>query len=236
MSLRQSVWRFSVFRAVPQRSFNTSVPLLLKKQKGGKKSEAVEPEVEIIDTKKLLEEATKKFDEVVELHQKKINEIRLGKSNPKIFDKLQAKIDGELLPFTSIAQTTIKGGRFLNVTVFDPSHTKTIVSTILASGLNMTPEVDKGNPQLLKVSLPPPTLETKKLTLKQLKENFENFKSNPHNKHCLAHVRTQYLKHTKKGKVDESIKKFAADFDKMQKKYTDALNDQFKTAEKNLLK
>ncbi|ODV96797.1 hypothetical protein PACTADRAFT_22617, partial [Pachysolen tannophilus NRRL Y-2460] len=189
-----------------------------------------------IDGKKVLVAVEKNFEKCLDAHQKKITEIKLGKSNPKLFDRLKLNIDGKEVLFTAVAQTTTKGGRSLNVTVFDPKNAKTVVSAILASGLNMNPEMDTKNPQLLTVPLPPPTAESKMENLKNLKENFEYFKNNNSNKFSLNFVRSEYLKNFKKSKLDDDLKKTVAEIEKLHKKYAELLNEQFKAAEKSLMK
>ncbi|CCD23875.1 Rrf1p NDAI_0C02150 [Naumovozyma dairenensis CBS 421] len=175
----------------------------------------------------LLEEAKTHFDKTLELHQKKINETRQGKSNSKIFDKL-------ILPngskFIDVATTSSKGSHSLLITVFDPKDTKNVISTILGSGLNLNPERIPNNDQQLKVLLPPMTTETRELIIKEMKKNFEEYKSSSL-KVSLGFIRNNILKKLKAiQKKNDSDRKLIADIEKLHKEYVVKLQEQFKNS------
>ncbi|SCV05577.1 LANO_0H10550g1_1 [Lachancea nothofagi CBS 11611] len=203
-----------------------------KKAAKGKKADEEEI-IELIDVKGYIQQATDHFDKTIELHKKNLNEVKSGASNPAIFDKLKVGKDGS--KFTDLATTSTKGRNGLIVTVFDPKDTKLIVSTILAAGLNLNPERIPNNEQQLKISLPPPTTETRKQTCKQLKEIFEEYK-NSANKNSLGHARSEILKELKKiDKKNDSVKKITQDLEKLHKDYITKLQDSLKQAEKSVL-
>ncbi|SCV03385.1 LAME_0H10000g1_1 [Lachancea meyersii CBS 8951] len=203
-----------------------------KKAGKGKKADDDE-EVEIVDLKSYIQQATTAFQKSVELHQKKLNELKAGTSNPTIFDKL--KVGKENLKFTDLATTSTKGRNGLIITVFDPKDTKSVISSILGAGLNLNPERIPNNEQQLKVSLPPPTTETRKQNCKLLKDVFEEYK-NSANKNSLGHIRGEILKALKTiDKKNDSVKKVTQDLEKLHKEYTQKLQDSLKQAEKSVL-
>ena len=59
------------------------------------------------------QKVTSNFDNVLSKFNKAATDIKLGKLNPKIFDNLEVNIGNhgheELVPFTSVAQTSVKG-------------------------------------------------------------------------------------------------------------------------------
>lgn len=188
-----------------------------------------------------------KFKSVVENFNKHAAEAKLGKTNPSIFDKLKITIDDKSkVPFNTVAQTMVQGGRNFVITVFDPLHTQGIINAVLDSGLNMNPQRDPSNKQTLKVPLPPPTLESKKDAAKVLKTVYENLKNNSSSGRgsdpTLASVRNatkdSILKFVKKlkRKLSDSEKKLESEFDNLHKSYSDKLTEAFKAAEKALLK
>ncbi|CCH44129.1 hypothetical protein BN7_3687 [Wickerhamomyces ciferrii] len=209
-----------------------------KADKGGKgknaKSEEEEEVVEEADPTIVLGKLEAKFKESLEHHKKRIAETKLGAANPKIFDNIQVEINKKPHIFTSLAQTALKG-RNLIITVFDPNHSKNIVSSVLGSGLNMNPETVPNFPQQLKVPLPPPTVETRHEIAKQLKKDFDNFK-NSNDKFALSTARAAALKELKTFKKSDAIKKVSNDVEKLFKKYSDELQNNFKAAEKSVLK
>ncbi|ANZ76258.1 BA75_03050T0 [Komagataella pastoris] len=214
------------------RHITHSAALLKAKKKHSNHHELVDEAPEVVNPKQILKEIEDKFKLTLQEHQKKINEIKLGKSNPKIFDSLKVSIAKDLQPFPSVAQTTTKG-RNLLVTVFDPSLVKHVVSSILSSGLNLNPEIDPKNPQLLKVPLTAPSAETKKETLKALKNNLEHYRHSITNRHSLASIRAHYLKEFK-GNKEDSIKKLVNEIEKVHKDYSNSIHEQFKKVEKTL--
>ncbi|SCU88443.1 LAFA_0E12728g1_1 [Lachancea sp. 'fantastica'] len=225
----------SASRFVQVRSLHSSSVLAKKVTKKAGKGKKVEEDevVEIVDIKSYIQRATTAFEKSVELHKKRLNELKAGNSNPAIFDKL--KVGKENLKFTDVATTSMKGRNSLLVTVFDPKDTKSVVSTILGAGLNLNPERIPNNEQQLKVALPPPTTETRKQNCKLLKDVFEEYK-NSANKHSLGHIRGEILKELKTiDKKNDSVKKVIQDLEKVHKDYTSKLQDSLKQAEKSVL-
>lgn len=208
--------------------------------KKGKKAEEepVEEEEDISDLINI-QETTQKFDKVIESFTKIANEIKLGKTNPAIFDKLIIHTHDGDQQFTSVAQTTVKGRKFV-VTVFDPSHTKNIINAVLDSDLNMNPQVDPNSNQTLNVPLPPVTTESKKENVKNLKLTFEKFKNGSGTKasSSLSTIRTDIKNKIskKKKKLSDGEQKVVNDFEKLHKSYIDKLNDVFKASEKAIMK
>lgn len=214
--------------------------LNLKKRLSKKTVEVEESDAAIGAVDIDFKELEAKMHAVVERFGKVANEAKLGKSNPLIFDNLNVKTaDGEL-PFTSTAQTAVKGRNFM-ITVFDPSNTKNIVNTILAANLNMTPIADPQNKQQIKVPLPPVTTDSKKETVKHLKESFEKLRNGPgghsKNAHTLASIRGDIKKRlSKKQKKSDDETKAWNDFEKLHRQYCDKLQEVFKVAEKAIMK
>lgn len=203
-----------------------------KAKKDAKKDkEPVQDEVsasDIID----MAQAKAKFEAVVEKFNKKAAEVKLGKTNPSIFDNLDIKTSDGPVKFTSIAQTAIKG-RNLIITVFDPDQAKNIVSSILDSNLNMNPTYDASQ-GVLKVPLPPVTSESKNEQVKVLKQVFDRFKTGPTS---LNSIRSDYKqKFNKISKKTDGDKKVFKDFEGLHKEYLDKLGDKYKAVEKMIMK
>lgn len=226
---------FTLAPAPSIRQISYSYPLWKKSRGKQAKNDASEDneEVVVIDVKKYIEQATDGFRTTLELHKKKLNEARLGTANPQIFNGL--KIGKEGHKFTDLATTSLRGRNSLLVTVFDPKDTKNIISGIMAAGLNLNPEKIPNNEQQLKVSLPPPTTESRKQMCKELKKVFEEFK-NSSSKNSLGHIRGEVMKELKKiDKKNDSVSKIIQDVEKLHKEYTTKLQDQLKQAEKSVM-
>lgn len=245
VTLTPLVWatrsvQLPVARTLLSRSIHCT-PVLMAKAKKSKKDtkkdakkdlkELAQDEVsasDIID----MAQAKAKFEAVVEKFNKKAAEVKLGKTNPNLFDNLDIKTSDGPVKFTSIAQTAIKG-RNMIITVFDPDQAKNIVSSILDSNLNMNPTYDASQ-GVLKVPLPPVTSESKNEQVKVLKQIFERFKTGPNS---LNSIRSDYKqKFNKINKKTDSDKKIFKDFEGLHKEYLDKLGEKYKTVEKMITK
>lgn len=218
---------------------STNILLAKKEKKGGKsaskgnkKKDIIEDDepTEDINPKLILSELESKFKKNIEEFNKKIVEVKMGKANPDIFNKIKIKIDNKTTQlFTEVAQTTLKNGRFLTITVFDPNNVKKVISSILSSNLNMNPEIDPKNPQLLKVSLPTSTAEVKQKQTKLLKETMDQSKTS------LNHLRGVVMKDLKKVTGSKDIvTALTKNIDKVYQSYSDELMTALKNAEKSL--
>lgn len=223
---------------LPTRQFHLSFTLLKKKSKKGAREveEETTDEAPAVDFK----DATKRLQSVIDKFAKQANEAKLGKTNPQIFDHLQVETaDGEM-PYTSLAQTAIKGRNFI-ITVFDPANTKHIVNAVLASDLNMNPIADPANKQMLKVPLPPVTTESKKENVKHLKTIYEKVRNGPggsgKNASTLAAIRADIKqKISKKKKMSDAETQVWNDYEKLHKQFVEKLGEVFKAAETAIMK
>ena len=231
------------------KSFHSSSPCLAKrknkKSSNNKNNEELDfsekvdeiPEV-TIDFQKV----TSNFDNVLAKFNKAATDIKLGKLNPKIFDNLEVNIGNhgqeELVPFTSVAQTSVKGRNFI-INLFDASYGKHVINSIIGSGLNMSGTIDPTNKFQIKVPIPNITAETKQENIKQLKEIFENLKNN-HKSSSLNYVRSEarnkFQSGLKHNKISDNQHQLLKKLETLHKTYVDKLTDAFKQAEKSILK
>ncbi|QLG70492.1 hypothetical protein HG535_0A04320 [Zygotorulaspora mrakii] len=218
-----------------RRCFTTTRSLFKKhsgSKKNGRQSQLEEDETAVVDITEYAKRAQTGFQNSLEVFKKKLNEAKQGVTNPRIFDSL--KMPNGII-FTNVASTSLKGKNSLLVTVYDPKDTKNVVSTIMAAGLNLNPEKIPNNDQQLKISLPPPTTESRIKLCKTLKVVFEEYK-NSSSKHSLDHVRGEILKELKSLlKKDDSVKKVIQDIEKTHKGYVEKFQNQLKQAEKSIM-
>ncbi|AJU28140.1 Rrf1p [Saccharomyces cerevisiae YJM428] len=210
------------------RSFSQSFIIL--KKKSSAPTEKVEEDE--IDVNELLKKAETQFKKTLEVQKQKMNEIKQGNFNPKVFNSLVFKNNRK---FTDIATTSLKGKNALLITVFDPKDVKTVISGVLAANLNLTPERVPNNDLQLKVSLPPPTTESRLKVAKDLKRVFEEYKQSSL-KDSLGTIRGSILKEFKSFKKDDAVRKAERDLEKLHKDYVNKLHDQFQKVEKSIVK
>ncbi|CAI4063588.1 Rrf1p SKDI_08G0820 [Saccharomyces kudriavzevii IFO 1802] len=210
------------------RSFSQSF-IVLKKKTSPPIEKVEEDEV---DVNQLLKKAEAQFKKTLETQKQKLNEIKQGNFNPKVFNSLMFKNNKN---FTDMATTSLKGKNALLITVYDPKDVKTVISGVLAANLNLTPERIPNNDLQLKVSLPPPTTESRLKVAKDLKRVFEEYKQSSL-KDSLGSIRGHILKEFKSFKKDDAVRKAERDLEKLHKDYVGKLHDQFEQVEKSVVK
>ncbi|KAH3675477.1 hypothetical protein OGATHE_001517, partial [Ogataea polymorpha] len=70
--------------------------------KADKKKKAAD--VEEIDPKAMIKDLEARFDSTLAKYNKKVTEVKMGKANPQIFNKLKVKTEHGMSLFTDIAQ------------------------------------------------------------------------------------------------------------------------------------
>lgn len=219
---------------LPLRLFHYSPVMLKKKSKKGGK----EPEIEeVAETPAVdFDAVAKKFQTVVEKFTKQANEVKMGKTNPQLFDNLSVETPDGVLPYNTVAQTSVKGRNFI-ITVFDPANVKHVVNAVLASELNLNPIADPTNKQMLKVPLPPVTTESKKDDVKHLKAVYEKYKNGSGKGSSLASIRADLkAKVVKKKKMTDEETQVWTKAEALHKQYMDKLAAVLKAAESAIMK
>lgn len=221
------------------RNFASSL-LVQKKAKKGEKIKGEKVTEEAVYPKDLIdfEKVKEKLQGVVERFSKHCNDAKLGKTNPKVFDHLMVKTDHGDMPYTSVAQTNVKGRNFI-MTVYDPANTQHIINAVLGSDLNLNPVADPSNKLTLKVPLPPITTESKKESVKDLKTVYEKLKngSGLSKIGSLSSIRADTRhKLTKNKKLTDIESSVWNDYEKIHKDYVSKLAALMKAAEEAIMK
>lgn len=228
----------------------SSISILLKKRsphqtKNGKHQQSADSrgsadagteanEIEMVDVRKYLSEAKDRFSQTLELHKRRLDEMKQGKANPHVFDELQLPNGTK---FTDVATTSMRGKNSLLITVFDPKDTKNIISLILGSGLNMTPERLPNNEQQLKIALPSPTRDARLELCKELKKLSDDFKNSTNFRYSLNSVRRDIMSKIKKlDSKDNEVYKVTKELENIHKEYITKLQEQLKQAENSVLR
>lgn len=145
-------------------AFSSTPVTLGKKKKGGKEpkaaakaaaEEAVDEDLFMIEWNKFEDLSAKS----VAAFAAKAKEIKAGNNSPDLINNIEVKISkDEVYQIKDIASVALKGGRTLSISVYDPSHTKQVTASILASDLNMNPQPQANSPQILNIPCPLPRL------------------------------------------------------------------------------
>jgi ribosome recycling factor len=128
-----------------------------------------------------------------------------------------------------IANLQIIDARQILIKPYDRSQNTAIAKAILASNLNINPQV---NPDSIRLIFPAQTEESRKINVKKCKEHLENAKQS------LRDVRKQVQNKYKglKDVSEDTIHYFEDELNKITKTYNNKLEDIFSRKEQELMK
>src|SRR5699024_2102489 len=122
---------------------------------------------------KVLTQAKEKMDKAAESLQRELGQIRAGRANASLLDRVQVTYYGVPTPLNQMASITIPEARVLMITPFDKSMVQEVEKALLASDLGITPTSD-GN--VIRLVIPQLTEERRKELAKEVKKEAEQAK------------------------------------------------------------
>jgi len=124
-------------------------------------------------TEQALTVAKEKMKKAEESLQRELGQIRAGRANASLLDRIQVEYYGALTPVNQLASINIPEARVLMVTPFDKSSIGDIEKAIQASDIGISPTND-GN--VIRLVIPQLTEERRKELAKEVKKEAENSK------------------------------------------------------------
>ena len=153
--------------------------------------------------------------------------VRAGRANPNILNGVMVEYYGAPTPLNAVSTISVPEARQLMIKPFDKSLLKEIEKAIYAAELGLTPN---NNGEVVFLTIPELTEETRKNYVKQVKEMAEEAKI------ALRNVRQDFNNMIKKSEVSEDEEK--RNMDQVQKlidKYNQVVEEKFKEKENELL-
>ncbi|MCJ0587922.1 ribosome recycling factor, partial [Enterococcus cecorum] len=121
----------------------------------------------------IFNEAKDKMHKATENLQRNLGQIRAGRANASLLDRVQVTYYGVPTPLNQMASITIPEARVLMITPFDKSMVQEVEKALLASDLGITPTSD-GN--VIRLVIPQLTEERRKELAKEVKKEAEQAK------------------------------------------------------------
>ena len=121
----------------------------------------------------IFNEAKDKMHKAAENLQRNLGQIRAGRANASLLDRVQVTYYGVPTPLNQMASITIPEARVLMITPFDKSMVQEVEKVLLASDLGITPTSD-GN--VIRLVIPQLTEERRKELAKDVKKEAEQAK------------------------------------------------------------
>ncbi|EJO01780.1 ribosome recycling factor [Oenococcus oeni] len=120
-----------------------------------------------------LKEVKERMGKVSKAFQNELINIRAGRANPNILNKIQVEYYGAPTPLNQLASVQIPEARVLLITPYDKTSLKAIEQAIFASDLGLTPQNDGSAIRLI---IPQLTEDSRKELVKQVKAEAEKAK------------------------------------------------------------
>ncbi len=181
--------------------------------------------LEILDT---YESALKK---AVDGYKSHILNIRAGRANPHILDKVLVDYYGTPTPLNQMGSITVPEAKMIVVSIWDGSALKAAEKAIVDANIGITPNNDG---KVLRLVFPDLTEERRQALVKELKQVTENAKVALRNHRRDAN---EGLKKLKKDSLitEDDVKALEKDVDKLLNDYVADVDKAFKDKEGEIL-
>ena len=136
------------------------------------------------------------LEKQVEHFKAELNNVRAGRANPHILDKISVDYYGTRTPLAHVANISVQDARVLVISPWDASLVKAINKEIMASDIGITP-TDDG--RVIRLTFPQLTEDRRKELVKSTRKTLED------NKVVCRNVRRDAMEDLKKLKNDKAI-------------------------------
>lgn len=182
-------------------------------------------------TDELLLNGEEKMEKAISNMKREFGNVRTGRANPMILDKLHVDYYGAPTPVRQVANVTVQDGKTLVITPFDKSALLDIEKAISKSDLGITPNNDGA---CIRITFPQPTEERRRELAKGVKKLGEEAKV------AVRNIRRDVVDELKKLEKSENlpedtVKGIQDDIQKMTDKYIRIIDNQVDEKEKEVM-
>ena len=114
-----------------------------------------------------------KMDKTINVYNEKLSEVRAGRANPAILNKVRIDYYGTPTPINQVAGVSVPEARLIVIQPWDMSILKEIEKAIIASDIGINPNNDG---KVIRLSFPELTEERRKELVKDIKKMAEEAK------------------------------------------------------------
>ena len=178
-----------------------------------------------------LKKAGESMDRRLEHMRTEFSEIRAGRANPAVLDKVTVDYYGVPTQINAMAAVAVSEARVLVITPWDATTLKSIEKAILASDIGITPTNDG---KAIRITFPQLTEERRKELCKQVKKIAEEGKV------AVRNVRRDAMEKFKAMKknneiTEDDLKNCEKDVQKLTDKYCDEMDAACSAKEKEIM-
>ncbi len=187
--------------------------------------------VDIEQVEMLLMESEDKMTKTVSVLKEEYIQLRIGRANPHVLDKVLVDYYGEMTPINQTANISVQDGKCLVISPWDKSLIKNMEKGIVIANIGLTPSND-GN--VIRLVFPDLTQERRKEIVKQVKKMAEDSKI------AIRNVRRDTLDALKKMKTAKEITEdeysnWEKDVDKTTSSMVDTIDKLSQEKEKDVM-
>lgn len=163
--------------------------------------------------------------------EEKYSEVRAGRANPNILNKVMVEYYGTPTPVNQVAGVSVPEARLIVIQPWDQGIVKQLEKAIIEANIGITPQNDG---KVIRLAFPEMTEEKRKMVVKEVKELAEEIKVRVRN------VRREAIDFFKKEEKDKNISeddltRAENDIQKLTDKYIALIDTKFETKQKEIM-
>ena len=176
-------------------------------------------------------ECEEKMGKSLDVLKADVVQIRAGRANPRILDKILVEAYGGMSPINQLGNVSVADGQCLVISPWDKSLLKSVEKAILLSNIGLTPTND-GN--VIRIVFPTLTDERRRELCKQVRKMGEDGKV------AIRNIRREFLDSFKKLKTAKDItedqySQYETQVDKLTAKNVEAIDKVIGDKEKDIM-
>ncbi|NCA67105.1 MAG: ribosome recycling factor [Clostridia bacterium] len=186
---------------------------------------------DIIEVLELFDNYTTAMDKAIDNYKIQLQNVRAGRANPHILDKITVSCYGSHSPINQVANINVAEARLIVISVWDVSLLKAVEKAIIDSNIGITPNNDG---KVIRLVFPELTQERRTALVKEIRGGSESTKI------ALRNARRDANELNKKYKKDnvvteDDFKNIEKDIDKELTKYIDKVDEIYKDKESEIM-
>ena len=176
-----------------------------------------------------------KMEKTVEVFSEKLSEVRAGRANPAILNKIRIDYYGTQTPINQVAAISVPEARLIVIQPWDMSALKEIEKAILASDIGINPNNDG---KVIRLAFPELNEERRKEIVKDIRKMGEEAKVAIRN--TIRNTRREGIDKAKSMQknseiTEDELKQAENEIQKMTDKYIEEIDEVLEKKEKEVM-
>lgn len=163
--------------------------------------------------------------------EEEFSEVRAGRANPTILNKISVEYYGTLTPINQVAGISVPEAKLIVIQPWDQSIVKTIEKAIIEANLGINPQSDG---KVIRLAFPDLTEERRKELVKEIKEIAEETKVRIRN---VRREANDFFKKEEKDKniSEDDLKRSEDEIQKLTDKYNKLIDEKLDVKQKEIM-